>query len=132
MVQARCSRCSKLITRKTSTETLCLGCDSEDRIALATVLNYMKESEDYSRTTYELSNDLESVDEARLRRWLRLGWIEECGVGQVCLPSGIKARDNRPLATVLRRLSEPDAHSFPETVITEPMLVIEDLVIHDS
>ena len=132
MVRARCARCTELIARKTSAETLCPGCDSEDRIALATVLNYMKEGEGCSRTTYELCNDLEAVDEGRLRRWLRLGWVEECGVGQVCLPSKIKANDNRPLASVLRRLSKPDTHSLPDTTVTTPLLVIEELVIHDS
>ncbi len=131
MARARCSRCGAAAPRKTSTETLCDSCEAEDRAALTAALNYLKLCEDFSCTQYELSS-LDDVDEQRLRRWLRMGIVEKCGTGQVCLCSQLKKSDRRPPAILLQRLLAPETTGTHDLRMFEPKMAAEELVIVES
>ncbi len=131
MAQARCSLCGATI-KKTSGYTLCERCQALDRVLLTETLAYLKEGPDFSRYQYELCNDIEGVDEQRLRRWLRLGVIEKTGQGKLGLVSKIKRGDNSALVQIYESLLKPSSRSIGNLQNAKPKMVTEELVIQDD
>lgn len=110
---------------------LCESCGAVDHEALAAVLDFLKLSEGFSCTQFELTS-LEGVDDQRLRRWLRMGVLEKSGRANVCLRSKLKKTDRRPPAVLLLRLLESKSAATHNLHIFEPKMITEELVVGDE
>lgn len=131
MARASCSRCSAPIPRKTSGDALCERCEAEDRVLLSEVLSFLKEGEGCSRYQYELT-DLDGIDEARLRRWVRIGAIEKGNMGKLQLIGKVKRNDRRSIVQIYQKLLEPSPIPVGELQGFSAQLATEELVIGDG
>ena len=133
----RCCFCGAPVKRKTSSETLCRTCETEDDRILVEVLMFLRGAKTRMREMYEVCAEIDGVSEKRVGRWKRLGWLKVRPDGKMQIDDG----NSFELDTHLRRYIidkmgvEPDEDEEEETGtedLPHRMVVVERLGLADD
>ncbi|MFH1739971.1 MAG: hypothetical protein ABIH23_13255 [bacterium] len=136
MALVRCCFCGASVKRKTSSETLCSHCETEDDSILVEVLMFLKSSKGRVRQIYEICAEIDNVTEKRVGRWRRLGWIKTLPDGRMQIDDGHSPElDSHLRRYILNKMGQEEPEPEPEE--EEPrevarMVVVERLGLGGS
>lgn len=132
MSPVRCSRCHVEIRRKTSAESLCDRCEGEDRVCLAEALGHLKNLDEMRCMPFQLSDSFEGIDDARIRRWIRMGVLDKTPDGKITFVSSIKKHSANPIAQYLQTLLHANPIQIQDLQFPPPKMVTNELSVQDD